>query len=66
MNVLLLRVLERVARDLNSLAEQQSNWLRAVLAADTEAERIKDAIKEIGEAFNKFTVSIALIMQAQV
>jgi hypothetical protein len=54
------RVLEKVASELNPLAESQSHWLRASLAADTEGERIKDAIKEMDEAFNRFTVSSIL------
>jgi hypothetical protein len=51
------RVLERVANELISLAESQPRWLRAPPAADT---RIKDWVREMDEAFNRFTVSSAL------
>jgi hypothetical protein len=56
----LFRVLGQVARELNPLAESQSHWLRAALAADTESDRIKGSIKEMNEAFNIFTVSSVL------
>jgi hypothetical protein len=58
--VLLFRVLERVARELAPLAESQSHWLRATLAADIESDRIRNGIKEMDEAFNRFTVSSIL------
>jgi hypothetical protein len=54
------RVLEKVASELTPLTESQSHRLRATLAADTERNRIMDSIKEIDEAFNRFTVSSGL------
>jgi hypothetical protein len=52
--------LEHIARELNPVAERQSRWIRANLAADTEAGQINDAMKEMDEAFNVFMVGASI------
>jgi hypothetical protein len=56
-SLLRYRALERVVRDIEPLARKHKSRLQTMMPAKSDREKIRDAVRGMDEAFNKFTAS---------